>query len=363
MLSLSLAGQQAPAYLLQNRGRETVWKRLLARDVPAEHEHEARQIEHGLEKTRRGLLDRLAGVFGPVDISEATWEALEDRLIRSDMGVATALDLVAQLREQASYVGVRRADELPRLLHTVMVRSLEADGAIGGGEPTLAGGMHAGMDADSAHPHVTLVVGVNGSGKTTSIAKLAYRYRAHGRQVVLVAADTFRAAAIDQLQIWGERVAVPVVASHPGGDPAAVVFDALSSSAGRSAGEVIIDTAGRLHTQANLMAELEKVHRVVRRVVPDGPHETLLVLDATTGQNGLNQAAAFARAVSVSGILLAKLDSSAKGGIAFAITRELGLPIRWVGTGEGLDDLAPFDAVAYANGVLGLPSVAATAEP
>ncbi len=323
-----------------------MWKRLLGREDPAEREQEAQQIEQGLAKTRRGFLDRLAGVFGPVDITEGTWEELEERLIQSDVGVATATELVAQLRQQASYVGVRRADELPGLLHTVMVRALEA----GGPEPEAAGAR--------PQPFVTLVVGVNGSGKTTSIAKLAHWYKGHGQQVVLVAADTFRAAAIDQLQIWGERVAVPVVAGQPGGDPAAVVFDALSSTAGRGAGEIIVDTAGRLHTQTNLMAELEKVYRVIQRVRPDAPHETLLVLDATTGQNGLSQAQAFTRSVLVSGIALAKLDSSAKGGVAFAVTRELGLPIRWVGTGEGLADLAPFDAAAYAAGVLGLPSVA-----
>lgn len=321
-------------------------KRLFGREETATRVEDEQQIEAGLARTRRGFRDRLAGVFGPVDITEATWEELEDRLIQSDMGAVTAAALVAELREAARYVGVRRADELPELLHTVMVRALTG----------LAAGATAPTPSVEAlvPPRITLVVGVNGSGKTTSIAKLAHWHRRHGRGVVLVAADTFRAAAIDQLQAWGERVAVPVVAGQPGGDPGAVVFDALSSTAGKQADELIIDTAGRLHTQANLMAELEKVRRIVQRADETAPHETLLVLDATTGQNGMLQAKAFTAAVAVSGIVLAKLDSSAKGGVAFSVVRELGLPIRFVGTGEGIEDWAVFDPAAYAAGVLGL---------
>jgi fused signal recognition particle receptor len=323
-----------------------VLKRLFGRDEPEAQAEDEQQIEASLARTRRGFRDRLAGVFGPVDITEGTWEELEDRLIQSDMGGATAAALVTELREAARYVGVRRADELPELLHTVMVRALTG---VAAGTTAPAPVVQA-----ATPPRVTLVVGVNGSGKTTSIAKIAHWHQRQGRSVVLVAADTFRAAAIDQLQIWGERVAVPVVAGQPGGDPGAVVFDALSSTAGRQADELIIDTAGRLHTQANLMAELEKVRRVVQRADATAPHETLLVLDATTGQNGLLQAKAFTAAVAVSGIVLAKLDSSAKGGVAFAVVRELGLPIRFVGTGEQVADWAVFDPAAYAAGVLGL---------
>jgi fused signal recognition particle receptor len=317
-------------------------KRWFGRAQPAQ-EGEA-QIEASLAKTRSGFLARLSGLFGPVDITEATWQDLEDRLIQSDVGAQTAGELVAELREKARYVGVRRADELPPLLQAVMVRALT-------GEPPMA----AVAEGPPPRPFVTLVVGVNGSGKTTSIAKLAHRQQVQGRRVLLVAADTFRAAAIEQLQIWGSRAGVQVLAGQPGGDPGAVVFDALSSAAGRAADEVIIDTAGRLHTQSNLMAELDKVRRISQRVVPGSPHDTLLVLDATTGQNGLAQARAFTAAVAVTGIVLAKLDSSAKGGVAFAVTRDLGLPIRYVGTGEGLDDLAPFDPAAYAAGVVGGP--------
>lgn len=218
-----------------------------------------------------------------------------------------------------------------------------------GTEPSAADA----VDGPVPQPFIVLIVGVNGSGKTTSIAKLAHAWRQAGRSIVLVAADTFRAAAIDQLKIWGERVGTPVIAGQPGGDPGAVVFDALSSGQGRAADVVVIDTAGRLHTHTNLMAELVKVNHVVRRLYPDAPHATLLVLDATTGQNGLAQAKAFAEAVDVTGLVLAKLDSSAKGGVAFSVTRELGLPILYVGTGEQIDDLSPFDAAAYVDGVLG----------
>jgi len=325
-------------------------KRLLGRgDGPDPSEA---QIEDSLAKTRTGFRERFAGLFGPVDITEATWEELEDRLIQSDVGAATATALVAELRDKARSVGVRRASELPPLLQAVMVRALS-----GAASPVV------GTSDPPPQPRVTLVVGVNGSGKTTTIAKLAHRYKAEGRSVLLVAADTFRAAAIEQLQIWGARAGVPVVAGQPGGDPSAVVFDALNSTAGRSADEVIVDTAGRLHTQSNLMAELEKVRRVMARAFPAAPHETLLVLDATTGQNGLAQARAFTTAVNVSCLVLAKLDSSAKGGVAFAVTRELGLPIRFVGTGEALEDLAPFDAAAYAAGIVGLPMASGPALP
>jgi fused signal recognition particle receptor len=364
-----------------------VFKRLFGRgdtpagDSPAAVEARAEseaKIEQSLSKTRKGLMTRLAEVFGPVDITDTTWEDLEVQLIRSDVGVQTAVDIVAELREKARFVGVRRASELPELLKVVMVRVLEApgqsarDGAAGGdgqaaGNGTAATAMVStarslpgtapsasdAADGPVPQPYIVLIVGVNGSGKTTSIAKLAHAWRQAGRSIVLVAADTFRAAAIDQLKIWGERVGTPVIAGQPGGDPGAVVFDALSSGQGRAADVVVIDTAGRLHTHANLMAELVKVNHVVRRLYPDAPHATLLVLDATTGQNGLAQAKAFAEAVDVTGLVLAKLDSSAKGGVAFAVTRELGLPILYVGTGEQIDDLSPFDAAAYVDGVLG----------
>lgn len=319
------------------------------------------KIETGLAKTRQGLLGRFVGLFGPVDITETTWTELEEQLILADIGAATAAELIEVLRREARDAGVGRADELPAVLQGVMTGLLnDGNGSTAGavddeaavvtGPDTVTGGAAA---LGVGKPWVILVVGVNGSGKTTTIAKLASRYRQQGRSVLLVVADTFRAAAMEQLQIWGERVGVPVAAGRPGGDPGAVVYDALSSRAGSTADVVIVDTAGRLHTQKNLMAELDKVRRVTARVVPGAPHETLLVLDATTGQNGLQQARAFTAAVAVSGLVLAKLDSSAKGGVVFSVVRELGLPVRFVGTGEGLEDLAVFDAAAYVSGLLG----------
>lgn len=297
--------------------------------------------DQALGASRRSWLGRLAAVFGAVDIDADTWDALELQLVAADVGAATAAELVEALKARASQAGVRRADELPDLLRAVIVRALAAppDGAA--------------APPSDARPHVVLMVGVNGSGKTTTAAKLARRGAAAGESVLLVAADTFRAAAVDQLAAWAERVGVAVVRGTPGGDPGAVVFDALRSQVGRQADLVIIDTAGRLHTQHNLMAELAKVVAIVGREVPGAPHATLLVLDATTGQNGLAQARQFLAAAPVSGAVLAKLDGSARGGIALAIRRELGLPIVFIGTGEGMDDLAPFDAGAYADGLLG----------
>ncbi|MBE9508846.1 MAG: signal recognition particle-docking protein FtsY, partial [Chloroflexi bacterium] len=209
------------------------------------------------------------------------------------------------------------------------------------------------LDLGNRPLDVVLIAGVNGSGKTTSIAKLAYRFRQQGRQVLLAAADTFRAAAMDQLEIWAQRAGVDIVTGPEGGDPGAVVFDALQAARSRGMDLVIADTAGRLHTQYNLMAELRKVRKVAAKSVEGAPHETLLVLDATTGQNALSQAHHFQEAVEVTGVVLAKLDSTAKGGMVFAIARELGLPVRFVGTGERIEDLAPFDADAFVEGLLG----------
>jgi fused signal recognition particle receptor len=325
-----------------------VFKRLFGGKDQSQPGDEA-AIEQSLAPTRKRLSTRLAEVFGPVDISDATWEDLEVQLIQADVGVRTAIEMVEDLRAMAREAGARRASELPELLHAVMVKTLEDVGKAGQGSsaaPKIA--------ASAPKPTVILMVGVNGSGKTTSIAKLTRRFLDQGKSVVLVAGDTFRAAAIDQLQAWGERAGVTVIAGLPGGDPGAVVFDALGSRAGREADVVLIDTAGRLHTQHNLMSELIKVRAIIARAIPGAPHETLLVLDATTGQNGLLQAKAFTEAVAVTGLILAKLDSSAKGGVAFAVTRELKLPIHFIGTGEGMADLRPFDPAGYASSLLDL---------
>ncbi len=310
------------------------------------------RLEEGLEKTRQGWLTRLAAVFGPVDITEATWQELEDQLILSDVGVGPAQEIIAELQREAREGGVSRADELPRFLHRVMVGSIgevESDESQESADEVRS----ERAPGESRRAHVVMVVGVNGSGKTTSMAKLAALYQRSGSEVLMVVADTFRAAAKEQLEVWGERIGVPVLSGEEGGDPAAVVFDSLDSRLGRSADVVLIDTAGRLHTQKNLMAELEKVRRVSARVIDGAPHETLLVLDATTGQNGLMQARAFTDAVDVTGIILAKLDSSSKGGVALAVTRELGVKVQFVGTGEAVEDFAVFDADDYVAGLLG----------
>jgi len=255
---------------------------------------------------------------------------LEYALISADIGVRTATEILAAIRAKVERNLIGDADELRRLIREHLLEVLnQAD------RPPAE---------VTAPPEVVLVVGVNGSGKTTTIGKLAQRYRTQGRSVLLAAADTFRAAAIDQLQVWGTRTSAEVIRQKPGADPSAVLFDALQAAIARKSDYVIVDTAGRLHTKSNLMAELEKMRRTAARVVPGAPHEVLLVLDATTGQNGLEQARNFTEASGVTGIVLTKLDGTAKGGIVIAIARELNLPIRYVGVGEQMDDLLPFEA-------------------
>lgn len=288
-----------------------------------------------LARTRGAFFGQIAGLFGANEIDEALWEDLEALLIQSDVGVDTTLALVETMRDRTKREGIVRADRAKSVLKEEMIRLLNADAP---GE----------VDRKRILT-VVLVVGVNGSGKTTTIAKLARLYRAQGRTVVLAAADTFRAAAIDQLKIWGERAGCTVIAHQPQSDPGAVVYDALKSALARKADMLIIDTAGRLHTKFNLMKELEKLRGVARKQVHAAPHETYLVLDATTGQNAISQARHFKESVEITGVILTKLDSTAKGGVVFAIGRELGVPVRYVGTGETLDDLAPFDPAAFVD--------------
>jgi len=294
-------------------------------------------IQDSLTRTRNAVFSRIAGLVGASQITAATWEELEALLIQADVGVETTLYLVERLRRRASAEAILKADVFRAALREEL-RALLPD------PPPL--------NLNGRPLSVVLIVGVNGSGKTTSIAKLAYRYRQEGRKVLLAAADTFRAAAMDQLEVWAGRAGVDIVTGPEGGDPGAVVFDALQAARARGMDLVIADTAGRLHTQYNLMAELRKVHKVIARNIEGAPHETLLVLDATTGQNALSQAKHFQEAVAVTGVVLAKLDSTARGGMVFAIARELGLPVRFVGTGEALEDLAPFDADAFVDGLL-----------
>ncbi|MFO7741362.1 MAG: signal recognition particle-docking protein FtsY [Anaerolineae bacterium] len=296
----------------------------------------ARSIRDSLTRTRNTVFSRVAGLLGASEITDETWERLEELLIRADVGVETTGYLVDRLRQRARNEAILQANELQGALQEEL-RALIPDA------PPL--------NLDGHAPDVVLVVGVNGSGKTTSIAKMAHRWQRTNRRVLLAAADTYRAAAGEQLDIWARRAGVDIVKGPPGGDPGAVVFDALQAARSRDKDLIIVDTAGRLHTQYNLMSELQKVRRVAASRVDGAPHETLLVLDATTGQNALSQARHFQEAVEVTGIVLAKLDSTAKGGMVFAIARELGLPVRFVGTGETLDDLAPFDPDAFVEGL------------
>jgi fused signal recognition particle receptor len=294
-------------------------------------------IRESLARTRRSVFGQIAGLFGAGDITEETWDDLEALLIQADVGVETTLRVVEDLRDTVRQEGIIHADKLQAALQKRLRALLEDP------PPFKIDGKRL--------LTVVLVVGVNGSGKTTSIGKLADYYRRQGRRVMLVAGDTFRAAAIDQLQVWGERAGVPVVAGHPGGDPGAVLYDAIQSSRARNVDMLVVDTAGRLHTQYNLMAELKKIHGVAQKNVHAAPHETLLVLDASTGQNALSQAKHFQETVDVTGVFLAKLDGSAKGGMVFAIRDTLGLPVRFVGTGERIEDIAEFDPDQFIAGL------------
>lgn len=291
------------------------------------------KLEEGLEKSRSGLFGQMSALFDREEITDETWEELEELLVASDVGVETTFGLVEGLQDRVESGELRRPGQVREALKGELLRILESvppkDGALP--EDGLL---------------VTLMVGVNGVGKTTSIAKIANRLKSNGASVVIGAADTFRAAAIDQLEVWGERAGVQVIAGAPNSDPASVVHDALSAATSRQADVLLVDTAGRLHTKYNLMDELRKIHRVVSRGAKHKV-ENLLVLDATTGQNGLEQARKFAQTVSLDGVVLAKMDGTSKGGIAFAIVKELGVPIRYVATGEKIGDLAEFEPRAF----------------
>lgn len=290
----------------------------------------------GLDKTRKVTFGRISNFLGTSDIDRDTWDELEALLIQADLGVNTVLSVINNLKKVVQAEGITQQIELEQKLKEELASRLETPPEI---------------DLTSNQPTVILVVGVNGSGKTTSIAKLGERYKLQGKKVMLAAGDTFRAAAIDQLQIWGERLDIPVISGQPGGDPGAVAYDSVQSAVARKSDLLIIDTAGRLHTRYNLMEELRKVYRVVGKALPGAPHQVWLVLDATTGQNALQQARSFKEAVNVTGVILAKLDSSAKGGMAFAIQQELGLPILFAGLGEKSSDLVPFDPQAFVESI------------
>jgi fused signal recognition particle receptor len=310
------------------------WAELLGDENAAPEPEEQRtglftRLRDSLGKSRRALTAELASAaFDPQD--DASWERLEEALIAADVGVPATAELVRRLEARGDATDLRDGlvEEVTSLL----------------GEPGA-------LDV-TARPSVLLVVGVNGTGKTTTIGKLAHRLREHGRSVILAAADTFRAAAEEQLEVWAERSGADFVGSERGGDPAAVAYDAIEAADARGRDVVVVDTAGRLHTQTNLMEELAKIRRVIERRLEGAPHETLLVVDATTGQNGIQQARLFRDAVDVTGVALTKLDGSAKGGVAVAIAHELGLPVTLVGVGERLDDLRPFDPEEFARALV-----------
>ncbi|MGB9069432.1 MAG: signal recognition particle-docking protein FtsY [Candidatus Acidiferrales bacterium] len=298
------------------------------------------RLKQSVSKTRTELSARVEQLLtGNRPVDPQLLKELESALLSADIGVRTTKEVLAALREQVNEHKIDDADQLRQELKSQIVRILSAP----------AGAAPIGTNSAAPAPRVLFVVGVNGTGKTTTIGKLANRWRKEGATVILCAADTFRAAAIEQLEVWARRSSVEIVKQKSGADPSAVIYDALSAARSRAADIVIVDTAGRLHTKSNLMAELDKMKRTAAKLVPDAPHEVLLVLDATTGQNGLNQAREFWSHAGVSGIVLTKLDGTAKGGIVVAIARELNLPIRFVGTGEQIDDLVPFDAQTYVN--------------
>jgi fused signal recognition particle receptor len=311
----------------------TTWSELLG-DAATEADEPERtgffsRMRDSLAKSRRALTAELATAAFDAGDAEA-WERLEEALIRSDVGVPATAELVRRLEARGELGSLEDA-------------LVEEVSDLFGGPPSLA------LDGE---PSVILVVGVNGTGKTTTIGKLALKLREHGRSVLVGAADTFRAAAEEQLEIWAERAGADFVGAARGADPAAVAFDAVEAARARGCDVVVVDTAGRLHTQSNLMAELEKVRRVIESRAEGAPHETLLVVDATTGQNGLQQARLFGDAVGVTGVALTKLDGSARGGVAIAIAFELGLPVKLVGVGESVDDLRPFDAESFARALV-----------
>ena len=296
------------------------------------------RLKQGLERSRQAIgqgLDGLLTLGRPVD--EAMLEELEELLIASDLGAADAVDIVSRVRAEARRTGALSSQEVRALLRRLL-------------EEALAGSA-APLDL-STKPSVMLMLGVNGAGKTTSTGKLAASLRAEGKSVLLAAADTFRAAAVEQLEEWGRRAQVDVIRQGPGADPAAVLFDAVKAATARGVDVLLVDTAGRLHTKSNLMDELSKLKKVVSRQLPGAPHECLMVMEAPTGQNGIQQAKLFHEAVGLTGIVLTKLDGTAKGGIVVRIYRELGVPIKLVGTGEQIDDLQPFDPKSFVDGLV-----------
>jgi fused signal recognition particle receptor len=299
------------------------------------------QLKEGLTKTRENFVGKIEEVFtGRKKIDEELYEELEEVLIRSDVGVNTSFELVERLRKEVKKLKISEPSELSQVLQELITELLGEEVTF-----TLA----------KQGPSIILVVGVNGVGKTTTIGKLANRFKKDGKRVIMAAGDTFRAAAIDQLEVWGERSGIEVIKQREGADPAAVAYDAVQAAKARSIDVVIVDTAGRLHNKVNLMEELRKVKRVIEREIPGAPHEVLLVLDATTGQNALQQAKIFQEVAGVTGIVLTKLDGTAKGGVVLGIQGETHIPVKWIGIGEGIEDLRPFVPKDFAAALFNRP--------
>lgn len=305
-------------------------------------QEDVKATEQAVKPSRERWFGRIVGLLRSPRLDESVWEEIEEILISSDVGVETSLRIIDSLKEQVRSGTLDSPDAVTSALKQALTEDLSSDR----NDPAADEGI------ESSSPYVILMVGVNGVGKTTSIGKLAHHFSQSGRKVMLGAADTFRAAAAEQLEILGERVGVDVIRHTAGADPGAVAFDAYQASKARGADVLIIDTAGRLHTKSNLMEELRKIHRVIQRLDPSAPHEVILTLDATTGHNGLAQAKSFREAVDCTGIFLAKLDGTARGGIVLAIKQELQVPILFIGTGEGLSDMAPFDAGDFVDALL-----------
>jgi fused signal recognition particle receptor len=320
---------------------------LFGKKQPEEHgESEDREagffgrMRQAVSRTRESLSTKLEGLVALTrSVDEATLEDLESVLLTSDLGVGTTTEIVTALRDHARRKAIESGDELRALLRDELIRILESPA-----KP---------IPMPDAPPKVTFLVGVNGTGKTTTSGKLAAWSKSQGRSVILCAADTFRAAAIEQLEVWAHRSGVEIIKTKPGGDPSAVLYDAISSAKAHNIQDLYVDTAGRLHTKSGLMGELDKMRRTAARLIPGAPHEVLLVMDATTGQNGLQQARQFTESAGVTGIVLTKLDGTAKGGIAVAIARELNLPVRFVGVGEKMEDLLEFSPAEFVNSLLG----------
>lgn len=300
------------------------------------------KLKNKLARTREGIIGKVNSIIKSHDeITDDLFDELEETLISGDIGIDATLNLIEEVRGKINDLGIRKPDNIIRFLKSAMIRVFENHP---GKKPEPVTDRYF---QPQQKPFIIMVVGVNGTGKTTTIGKLAVKFKNHNAKVLISAADTFRAAASDQLEIWAQRANVEIIRNQPGADPASVAYDSLQAAISRNLDVLIIDTAGRLHTKSNLMEELKKIRRVLSKLMADVPHETLLVLDATTGQNGLSQAKQFANDVGVTGIVLTKLDGTAKGGIVLAISKELGLPVKFIGVGEQLDDLQPFDHLEF----------------